>query len=176
MLGLRIYLLHCSRHPKLNVMIDKTGRAVLADFSLVALIPDQSTFLSTCLEGGTIQWMGPELLDPEKFGLKNRRPTMESDCYALGMVVYEVLSGQVPFSTYNSFTALRKVLDGERPKRPQGEAGKLFTDYIWDMMGLCWKAKPSERTTATAILLCLKGGPPNMNGDDDQLNVAPVDS
>ena len=34
--------------------------------------------------------MSPELLDPEMFGLDNNRPTKQSDCYALGMVVYEV--------------------------------------------------------------------------------------
>jgi len=35
--------------------------------------------------GGTYRWMSPELLeDPDG------RPTKRSDCYALGMVVYEV--------------------------------------------------------------------------------------
>ena len=39
--------------------------------------------------GGTFCWMSPELLDPAHFG-RNSRLTRESDCYALGMVVYEV--------------------------------------------------------------------------------------
>jgi len=34
--------------------------------------------------------MSPELLDPERFGITDYRPTKKSDCYALGMVVYEV--------------------------------------------------------------------------------------
>lgn len=34
--------------------------------------------------------MNPELLYPDKFGIEDPRPTMQSDCYALGMVVYEV--------------------------------------------------------------------------------------
>ena len=34
--------------------------------------------------------MSPELLDPERFGVKGDRPTKESDCYAFGMVIYEV--------------------------------------------------------------------------------------
>ena len=103
--------------------------------------------------------MSPELLDPEKFGLQKRRPTMQSDCYALGMVIYEVLSGQAPFSAYSSFPTLRKVLDGERPERPQGEAGTLFTDGIWNMVEDCWKTNPSERITAKDILQGLKGKP-----------------
>jgi len=55
---------------------------------------DLSTVLSETLisTGGTFCWMAPELLDPPRFG-SNGRPTRESDCYALGMVIYEV--GQV---------------------------------------------------------------------------------
>ena len=43
--------------------------------------------------GGTHRWMSPELLDPELFGIpksEGDRPTRQSDCYALGMVIYEV--------------------------------------------------------------------------------------
>ena len=37
--------------------------------------------------------MSPELLYPERFGIpesEGDRPTRQSDCYALGMVIYEV--------------------------------------------------------------------------------------
>ena len=34
--------------------------------------------------------MSPELLYPEGYGPSDGRPTKQSDCYALGMVVYEV--------------------------------------------------------------------------------------
>jgi len=43
--------------------------------------------------GGTRRWMSPELMDPERFGIpgsEDNRPTRQSDCYALGMVIYEV--------------------------------------------------------------------------------------
>ena len=43
--------------------------------------------------GGTRRWMSPELLIPERFGMHGSeagRPTRQSDCYALGMVIYEV--------------------------------------------------------------------------------------
>ena len=40
--------------------------------------------------GGTFRWMSPELLYKAGFGAKDSRPTMQSDCYALGMVIYEV--------------------------------------------------------------------------------------
>ena len=49
----------------------------------------------TFTTGGTTRWMSPELLYPEEFGCSDKRPTKQSDCYALGMVVYEVLTDVV---------------------------------------------------------------------------------
>ena len=55
----------------------------MADLSAIHL---SETVVSS---GGTLCWMSPERLDPPHFGT-NGRPTRESDCYALGMVIYEV--------------------------------------------------------------------------------------
>ncbi|KAF9644754.1 kinase-like protein, partial [Thelephora ganbajun] len=143
-----------------NIVIDNDGHARLADFSLVTLIPDQSTFVSSCMDGGTLPWMGPELLDPESFDLTERRPTRESDCYALGMVIYEVLSGQVPFAAYRPFGILAKILRGERPARPQGEGGRLLTSDIWEAVEHCWKPQPRDRASVRDVLQCLEETPP----------------
>ena len=52
--------------------------------------------------------MSPELLNPDLFGFEDSRPTKESDCYALGMVVLEVLSGRAPFAPDKDFIVMRK--------------------------------------------------------------------
>ena len=140
-------------------MIDHNGHARIADFSMLTIAPDQSALISSWMEGGTIQWMSPELLDPQSFGLARIRPTKESDCYALGMVVFEILSGQVPFSPSGPALVIRKVLDGERPGRPQGEGGRLFTDSIWEILEHCWKPLPRDRINAEAVLSGLEGNP-----------------
>ena len=120
-------------------MVNANGCAVLADFDLVSFAPDQPTLLSACMEAGKVRWMSPELLDPARYGLSEARTTKESDCYALGMVVYEVLSGSTPFGAGNAFSILVWVLDGIRPERPEGDAAKLLTDSIWGVMERCWK-------------------------------------
>ena len=74
-------------------------------------------------QGGAFRWMSPELFDPEKFGLKDSRRTKRSDCYALGMVIYEVLSRRVPFHQHADFAVVVRVGKGERPGRPQGGEG-----------------------------------------------------
>jgi hypothetical protein len=99
--------------------------------------------------------MSPELLDPDQFGSKDGRPTRESDCYALGMVIYEVLSRQVPFAPDKDFIVMRKVLEGERPGRPQGEEEVWFTDDLWATLELCWATRLETRPSIKAVLECL---------------------
>ena len=112
--------------------------------------------------------MSPELLDPDRFGLGDGRPTKESDCYALGMVIYEVLSGQIPFAQYRAIIVMRKVLDGKRPTRPQGDNEGRFTDDLWGMLELCWSPKPESHPSIETIRECLEGilRPPTPGEDD----------
>ena len=165
-----------SRRLKRNILVDDSGRALLAGYSRVAFIPDQPTFVSLWTDAGTVQWMSPELLDPEKFKLSKRQQTKESDCYALGMVVYEVLSGRAPFGTDGPFPILRKVLSGEHPQRPQEEAGRLITDEIWGAMERCWKTDPKERASAQEVLQRLEGNYPIVGEEDNQWDDLSADS
>ena len=114
-----------------------------------------------------IQWMSPELLAPGRFGLRESRPTKQSDCYALGMAVYEVLSGQTPFASANASAIIWMVLDGQRPERPQGEEGRFFTDTIWEVLEMCWKQQPHERTSVNVVLQCLEGKPLSLGSTPD---------
>jgi serine/threonine protein kinase len=93
--------------PKANILINKDRRACIADFGLstitgvathasarasrTSLISNDTLMSFTA--GGTYRWMSPELLHPERYGMpesEGNRPTRQSDCYALGMVIYEV--------------------------------------------------------------------------------------
>ena len=100
---------------KANILVNQDRRACVADFGLstvtgvrtrstarnsdtVSLLSSRSNgSLVSFTSGGTIRWMSPELLDPERFGVpesEGDRPTRQSDCYAMGMVIYEV---RLPF-------------------------------------------------------------------------------
>ena len=156
-----------SRRTQNNILVDKNGRAVLADFSLVTFELDQSWSRSLCIDDGAVQWMSPELLDPVKFGAQTKQPTKESDCYALGMVVYQIITGSKPFGEGDRTVIIHRVLDEKRPERPQGESGKFFTDDIWDMLQRCWKTRSGERPSAREILQCLEGDRSIRGGDDN---------
>ena len=71
----------------MNILVDNDGTARIADFGLMTILIDLGTIplsATTMSTAGTVRWMGPELL----FGQNSPR-TRESDCYALGMVIYE---------------------------------------------------------------------------------------
>jgi serine/threonine protein kinase len=116
--------------------------------------------------------MSPELFYPDQSGLRDARPTKQSDCYALGMVVYEVLSGQVPFSLFHCCIVIRKVIEGEHPERPNGPEGAMFTDDLWRTLNRCWASEPSSRPGAGVVLECLESVSGNLEessrhvGDD----------
>ena len=137
----------------MNILIDQDGHARLADFGLSTIMSDPSyqLFSSTETGGGTQRWMSPELIRPQRFGLSNSRPTISSDCYALGMVTYEVISGNQPFSGHVGPTVLMMVLDGERPPRDAD-----FPDILWDILQRCWMAQPGDRPSIKQVLQCFE--------------------
>ena len=153
---------------KANILIDHDGHARLADFGLLTIISDPTNILSSSsyAQGGTARWMSPELIDPQKFGLEISRPTKSSDCYALGMVIYETISRKPPFYNHTDLTVFVKVLEGKRPSREVG-----FTDGLWKMLELCWMPQPDCRPCTENVLQCLErvaqsSGPPSeVNGE-----------
>jgi hypothetical protein len=94
--------------------------------------------------------MSPELLDPE---IHVHRRTKYSDCYALGMVIYEVLCRRIPFYRHTDYAVVGKVAKGERPERPQGPEGVvgLKTD-VWEVLGRCWTPLPRDRPSIEDVL------------------------
>jgi serine/threonine protein kinase len=110
--------------------------------------------------------MSPELIAPERFELKRSRPTESSDCYALGMVIYEVISGRLPFHEDTDLMVFVKVLEGKRPPR-----GARFARGLWGMLERCWVPQPKDRPAVGDVLRCLEtlsnsSGPPSPGADE----------
>jgi serine/threonine protein kinase len=80
--------LHCDIKPG-NVMVDPQGRVVLLDFGLVAERAPQETTRSLGLSGT------PAYMAPEQF--QGLPATEASDWYAMGVMLYEALTGRRPF-------------------------------------------------------------------------------
>ena len=139
---------------KSNVYIDRNGNPCLADFGLLPILSDLAipTHLISDDNGGPVRFMSPELIVPERFGLRKSLLTKASDCYAFGMVVYETISGHVPFYEIPDVAVFVKIILGESPRRVDG-----FADNLWEMLELCWTPQPSARANIKDILQCLEG-------------------
>lgn len=105
-----------------NIMVDEFGEPLLTDFGVAALIDWPSCTISGALTG-TPLYMSPEQARAERVG-------PESDIYSLGVVLYEALTGALPYSTQHS-SPVKSVLEAvknEQPKRPRAHNKEISPD------------------------------------------------
>jgi serine/threonine protein kinase len=100
-----------------NILVTDTDQVKVTDFGLAKIYQQSSTTL-TSLGGGTLFYCSPEQVE----GLS--RVDHRGDIYSLGMTLYEVLTGTVPFEDTESDFAIReKIVRGKIPPpkslRPQ---------------------------------------------------------
>lgn len=92
---------------KISEPLPEDVEPVLTDFGLVRLL-DSSIQTSTGTVSGTPAYMSPEQARGDKIDKK-------SDIYSLGIVLYEMLAGRVPFDAESSFGVLMKHLNDPPP-------------------------------------------------------------
>ncbi len=90
-----------------NVMLDQNGRVVLTDFG-IAKIVGGSSFTASGVTVGTPTYMSPEQGSGEPGDLR-------SDLYSLGVMLYECLTGQVPYQGDTSVAILLKHINAPIP-------------------------------------------------------------
>ena len=151
------------RSPKSSILIDNNGHACLTGFPALRITAGKD--LVSNVQPDYLEMS--RFFSPERFGLSilldDHFPWKESDCYSLGMVIYEVLSGQQPFFQRSDADAMRHILNGGRPRKPHGPMRQLFTGDICEILEHCWKHQPSERISAKDVLQRLEKIPSPLN-------------
>ena len=117
-------LAHAHRHGVVhrdikpaNVMFADDGLVKIVDFG-VARSASRGSITETGITVGTLAYMAPEQL------LKERDVTAASDVWSLGIVLYEMTTGQRPFAGKDIGPLLRSILhDPVPPLRIPGAAG-----------------------------------------------------
>jgi serine/threonine protein kinase len=107
----RLNILHRDLKPA-NIMIDEHGEPVIMDFGLARSCTPLATQLTAAgVILGTPAYMPPEQIegDPARIG-------PACDIYSLGVILYELLTGTVPF--HGDFMALAMQVAADTPKAP----------------------------------------------------------
>ena len=141
-------VLHRDLKPS-NVMIDGKGRARITDFGLAiaASEADQQTG-----HAGTPGYLAPELLD-------GGAPSIQSDVYALGLVLYELFTGKKAFEASNLVEFHRKQTDTN--PTPPSSVVKNFDPVVERAILRCLDRDPTQRpNSALSVAAALPGGDP----------------
>lgn len=99
-------IIHRDLKPQ-NILVTDSGTAKIADFG-IASIQSLTQFTQTDVIMGSLHYLAPELARGEK-------ATVQSDIYALGIVFYELLRGQVPFNGESPVNIALKHMQEELP-------------------------------------------------------------
>ncbi|KAL0210777.1 hypothetical protein P9112_009075 [Eukaryota sp. TZLM1-RC] len=145
-----------------NILMNHEGKVKLADFGVSALVDGTLRAESVV---GTPFWMPPEVI--EQAGA-----CAQSDIWALGCTVIEILKGNPPYGHMAPMAALFRIVTDPSPPLPTDISPEL-TDFL----NQCFKKDPRERPSASKLRThpWLKDFPPCTGVEEEPLNVNVVE-
>ncbi len=126
-----------------NILFRADGTAVLSDFGIAKSIEDNTQFTQVGFAVGTPSYMSPEQARGQEIDGR-------ADLYALGVVLYEILTGKLPYNGKDSLSTALAHLTEPLPELPI-EQGR-YQDILRQLLA----KDPAERfPTAGALIAAL---------------------
>lgn len=108
-----------------NVMVTSDGTAKILDFGVAGIVSQRIT--STGVSVGTPAYMAPEQLN-------NQPATSRTDLYALGCLLYEMLSGEPVFNATSPAALMRMHLEQAPTPLRRGDADMGLVQLVWQLL------------------------------------------
>jgi serine/threonine protein kinase len=137
----RLGVLHRDLKPQ-NVMIDREGNAKVMDFGIARSL-HAAGFTGSGIMVGTPEYMSPE--QAEASGVDER-----SDIYSLGIIIYEMVTGKVPFSGETPLSVALKQKT-EIPRNPR-ELNAMISEDLSGLVMKCLEKEKGKRYQTAAEL------------------------
>jgi serine/threonine protein kinase len=130
----RLGVVHRDLKPS-NVMIDKEGNARIMDFGIARSLKAKG------ITGAGVMIGTPEYMSPEQ--VEGKETDQRSDIYSLGIILYEMVTGRVPFEGDTPFTVGMKH-KGETPQNPK-ELNSQVPDDLNNVILKCLEKDKEKR-------------------------------
>ncbi|KAG1757663.1 MAP kinase [Suillus lakei] len=131
-----------------NILVEKTGICKISDFGISKRTDDLNGMASTAMQG-TVFWMAPEVIHPQKKGYNSK-----IDIWSVGCVVLEMWAGKRPWSDDEAITVMFKVYQNKQP--PPIPSDVVLSDLAKDFKDSCFAMQvfdPEERSSAADLQL-----------------------
>ncbi len=125
-----------------NIMIDKAGNARIMDFGIARSVEAKK------ITGAGVIIGTPEYMSPEQ--VEGKETDQRSDIYSLGVILYEMVTGRVPFEGDSPFTIGIKH-KSELPQDPRELNSRLPADLSRLILKCLEKAKESRFQSASEV-------------------------
>eukprot|EP00899_Mesostigma_viride_P001574 jgi/Mesvir1/11417/Mv25117-RA.2 len=135
-----------------NILLDKYGRAVVADFGISALrTSTMSRYNPTFGAQGTPNYMAPEQWIPQEFG----GISTAADAWGFGCIVVEMASTATPWAGMNMFQIMTCVTP---PRMMSPAIPDSLPSWLVDILRRCFAYQPTHRPAFAEILVMLRQG------------------